>query len=212
MKLTTRILGYTVILACVISAGIAAAGSIDESIANSHRSDANRARDGERKPDQVLAFVGLGAGELVLDWGSGGGYWSELFSGIVGDDGAVFAQQNSGERFDAQKAALTEQYAPFGNIDLLPVERGAKIPLADDSVDTVFLSYLSSHALCSRLRRGISSVVSRHPCRIFPRTEAWRYIYCHRTCCRRRFLAGAKCRLASHAACDGQGRYHGHGV
>jgi predicted methyltransferase len=119
--------------------------AIADAIDNAQRSDANRARDGDRNPDQVLAFIGLEAGDVVLDWGSGGGYWAELFAGQVGADGKVYAQQRAGERFESNKAALTEQYAPFGNVALMPTATGEAIPLADNSVDAVMLSYIYHH-------------------------------------------------------------------
>lgn len=145
MKPFPLIRATAVSLLCLAAAGIAAAASIDESIDNDMRNEANRERDGDRKPDQVLAFIDLQPGDVVLDYGSGGGYWAELFSGVVGEDGMVYAHQNSGERFESQKAALMEQYSNFDNVGLLPVDRGAKLPLDDDSVDTVFLSYLFHH-------------------------------------------------------------------
>ena len=119
--------------------------SIAAAIADTNRAEGNSERDGARKPDQVLTFIGLSEGDIVLDWGAGGGYWSELFSGVVGDGGTVYAHQNAGERFESQKAALTEQFAPFGNIELLPLERGAAIPLDDGSVDSIMVSYLFHH-------------------------------------------------------------------
>ena len=50
-----------------------------------------------------------------------------------------------GRFFEARKATLTEQYAPFGNVELLPTATGEAIPLDDDSVDTVMLSYIFHH-------------------------------------------------------------------
>lgn len=129
----------------VVMAGAAVAATVDEAIGDPQRADANSERDGARKPDQVLPFIGLSEGDVVLDWGAGGGYWAELFSGVVGDSGTVYAHQNAGERFESQKAALSEQFAPFGNIELLPLERGAAIPLDDGSVDTIMISYLFHH-------------------------------------------------------------------
>jgi len=145
MKTLTRIAATTTILVAAAFASLANGASIADSIANSSRADGNTERDGARHPDQVLAFIGSGSGDTVLDWGAGGGYWSELFSGVVGEEGRVYAHQNAGERFESNKAALTEQFAPFGNIDLLPLERGASIPLDDNSVDTVMISYLYHH-------------------------------------------------------------------
>ena len=38
-----------------------------------------------------------------------------------------------------------QQFAPFGNIKLLPLEAGAPLPLEDGSVDAVMLSYIYHH-------------------------------------------------------------------
>ena len=139
MKVAAALIGM------VAMSGAAFGASIEEAIANDNRAESNTERDGDRKPDQVLEFIGLGDGAVVLDWGAGGGYWAELFAGVAGSGGKVYAHQNAGERFESQKAALTEQFAPFGNIELLPLARGAAIPLDDNSVDAVMVSYLYHH-------------------------------------------------------------------
>ncbi len=145
MKTLTHIATTALILISVAFSGTASADTIEESIANTNRIEANSTRDGARKPDQVLAFIDLDSGDAVLDYGASGGYWTELFSSVVGGDGKVYAHQNPGERFDGNKAALTEQFAPFGNIELMPVARGDAFPLDDHSVDTVMLSYVFHH-------------------------------------------------------------------
>ena len=119
--------------------------AISAAISNSNRAETNVARDGDRNPEKVLGFMDVEAGDVVLDWGSGGGYWAELFAGIAGTDGKVYSNQRAGERFDGRKAALTTQFAPFGNIDLLPLASGETIPLDDNSVDVVMLSYIYHH-------------------------------------------------------------------
>ena len=144
MKFSRR-LTMLALAGAVAMASIAHAASVADAIANSNRADANTERDGDRKPDQVLEFIGLEDGDVVLDWGAGGGYWAELFAGNVGATGKVYAHQNAGERYESQKAAYMEQFAPFGNIELLPLERGAAIPLGDNSVDAVMVSYLYHH-------------------------------------------------------------------
>lgn len=143
MKPIFRFATFAIVLFGTI--GIANSASISESIANPNRPDANTERDGARKPADMLSFIALNDGAVVLDWGAGGGYWSELFSGVVGNGGKVYAHQNAGERFDETKDALTAQFKPFGNIELLPVARGDVTPLADNSVDTVMVSYLYHH-------------------------------------------------------------------
>ena len=116
-------------------------GSID----NPNRAEANREKDEARKPAEVLAFISLGAGDVVLDYGSGGGYWAELFSFEVGDDGRIYAHHRPGERFESRKDALTTLFGLFGNIELLLLDSGAPLPLEDNSVDAVMLSYIYHH-------------------------------------------------------------------
>ena len=144
MKALTSLAAAAVVLATSI-AGAEHHEAIETAIGNSNRAEANSERDGARKPDQVLEFVGLEAGDFVLDYGAGGGYWSELFSGVVGDGGKVYAHQRAGERYDKGKAALTAQLSPFGNIELMPLDSGAALPLGDGSVDTIMVSYLYHH-------------------------------------------------------------------
>lgn len=145
MKALSRVAVATLLLVLATYSGAVFAASIADAVANTNRPDSNRERDAARKPADMLAFIDVGEGDVVLDFGSGGGYWSELFSTVVGDDGKVYAHQNAGERFDSRKDTLTAQFAPFGNIELMALERGMAFPLADNSVDTVMLSYLYHH-------------------------------------------------------------------
>lgn len=56
------------------------------------RSDDDKARDAQRKPDQVLMFLGLRAGDTVLDIWAAGGWYTEVLSIAVGPEGDVYAQ------------------------------------------------------------------------------------------------------------------------
>lgn len=57
--------------------------------------DPNRAMhagaDARRRPGEVIAFSGLGPGDRVLDLIPGDGYWTRIFSRIVGPQGRVHA-------------------------------------------------------------------------------------------------------------------------
>ncbi|MCF6235882.1 MAG: hypothetical protein L3J70_05845 [Gammaproteobacteria bacterium] len=55
----------------------------------------DHSKDKLRKPLEVLNFSGLESGDTVIDLLGGGGYYSELFNYIVGDDGRVTIQNNS---------------------------------------------------------------------------------------------------------------------
>ncbi|HTP73287.1 MAG TPA: hypothetical protein VML58_13780 [Burkholderiaceae bacterium] len=56
------------------------------------RTAADRANDKRRKPEQMLAFVGLRPGMVALDVVAGGGYTTELLARGIGPTGKVFAQ------------------------------------------------------------------------------------------------------------------------
>lgn len=58
------------------------------------RSEQDKARDAQRKPDQVLTFLGLRAGDTVLDIWSSGGWYTEVLSIAVGHEGKVYAQNS----------------------------------------------------------------------------------------------------------------------
>ncbi|WP_338467497.1 methyltransferase [Novosphingobium sp. ZN18A2] len=60
-------------------------------IADSHRPEANRKMDEGRKPQAILAFSAFRPGDVVADWGAGGGYYSELIADVVGPKGLVYA-------------------------------------------------------------------------------------------------------------------------
>ena len=67
------------------SAAIAAA------VADSSRPDSDTARDANRKPEQALAFGGIKAGDKVADYVADSGYFTRLFSSVVGSNGHVYA-------------------------------------------------------------------------------------------------------------------------
>lgn len=68
--------------------------SIKDSINHTNRPSEDKARDLTRKPAQVLAIAGIEEGQTVADLMTGGGYYAELLSRIVGPKGKVYAQNN----------------------------------------------------------------------------------------------------------------------
>jgi len=67
---------------------------VEKAVSNSQRPAVDVARDASRKPDQVLSFFSIEPGMTVLDLFSGSGYYTELLSSIVGEDGKVIAHTN----------------------------------------------------------------------------------------------------------------------
>lgn len=66
-----------------------------QSIHHANRYADDDARDKARKPLDVLRFAGVKQGQVVIDLLGGGGYYSELFNYIVGEQGKVYLQNNS---------------------------------------------------------------------------------------------------------------------
>jgi len=55
------------------------------------RPEADRGRDANRKPAEIVAWAGLKPGDKVADMLPGGGYFTRIFSGVVGAKGTVYA-------------------------------------------------------------------------------------------------------------------------
>ncbi len=65
--------------------------NIAAAVANPARPQADRDRDADRKPAESIAFAGLKPGQRIADLLPGGGYFTRIFSGVVGPKGEVFA-------------------------------------------------------------------------------------------------------------------------
>jgi predicted methyltransferase len=70
------------------------AAAISAIVAAPDRSDRDRATDKQRKPTELLAFIGIAPGMHVADLGAGGGYTTELLARAVGPTGSVIAQDS----------------------------------------------------------------------------------------------------------------------
>jgi predicted methyltransferase len=64
---------------------------VNAAVADPARPQADRDRDADRKPAECIAFAGLKPGQHIADIIPGGGYFTRIFSGVVGPKGQVFA-------------------------------------------------------------------------------------------------------------------------
>jgi predicted methyltransferase len=77
-------------------------------LADPARPEAQRARDGVRKPAELLAFAKVKQGQKVADYIMGGGYFTHILASAVGKNGKVYAYQPN--EFISYRAAYgTEQ-------------------------------------------------------------------------------------------------------
>lgn len=128
-----------------VAAGDAQAASVYEmAVANPARTDADRERDADRKPAEVLAFFGVKPGMTVLDMFSGGGYYTELLSYVVGPTGHVVAHTNSAYvNFVGDEAVKRYANKRLPNVEQLLAENN-DLDLAAGKFDAIML-ILSYH-------------------------------------------------------------------
>lgn len=110
---------------------------IAQAIASPDRWADDSARDETRKPSDVLAFAQIGPGMSVFEIEAGGGYFTELFSLVVGENGSVVMQNPEGflayvgDEIAARLAddRLANVTQSIGNFDALEAEE-ASVDLA----------------------------------------------------------------------------------
>ena len=96
---------------------------VAESLASPDRIEQDRPNDPLRRPDLVLSFFEIKPGMTVLDLFSGGGYYTEIVSRVVGENGKVVAHNN--EAYIAYaKDALNSRYTDnrLENVDRITAE------------------------------------------------------------------------------------------
>ncbi len=78
--------------AVLIAAPLVAAGATSFAIllSSAERPEADKARDADRKPAELMAFGGIKAGAVVAELAPGGGYYTRLLSLAVGPKGHVY--------------------------------------------------------------------------------------------------------------------------
>jgi len=89
-----------VLLAASLSLGLATGGgavaqpvtaALKAVLADPARPEADRVRDADRKPGELIAFAGVKPGSTVAELGPGGGYFTRILTGAVGAKGHVYA-------------------------------------------------------------------------------------------------------------------------
>ena len=118
-------------------------------VANPARSEADRLRDGARKPAETLEFFDVAESMQVLDMFSGGGYYTEVLAYLVGPKGKVYAQNNQAY-LDFAKDELKTRFADgrLANVERLNIAV-ADLDLPADTIDVALL-ILSYHDLYYR--------------------------------------------------------------
>jgi len=128
-------------LAATAPAASAVPAYVTAAIADPARKD-DSANDARRHAADVVAFTGLKPGQKVAELVPGEGYWTRIFSGVVGTNGHVYTVWPSEMGKYAAKSIANWQelvkQPPYNNVSLLQ-QPGAKLSLPE-AVDLVFTS------------------------------------------------------------------------
>jgi predicted methyltransferase len=68
--------------------------AIEMALADAARPAADVTRDESRKPGEILALFGIAPGMTVLEVFAGGGYYTQILDGVVGENGRLLAHNN----------------------------------------------------------------------------------------------------------------------
>lgn len=116
-----------------------AQSNIEQVVANPDRPENDRSRDGNRKPAEVLAFFEISPGMTILDMFSGGGYYTELLSRVVGPEGRIYAHSNAAyAQFVGEEATTRYANDRLGNVEILMAENNA-LELPAESFDAIMM-------------------------------------------------------------------------
>ena len=94
--------------------------ALDTALGDPGRKEQRESSDARRKPAELIALAGVSPGDKVVDLIPGNGYWTRIFSKIVGPKGKVYAvwpqayaKEATGDVATLQKLSADSYY---GNI------------------------------------------------------------------------------------------------
>lgn len=131
--------------------GSAAAQDYRAILADPERPAAERALDEARKPDQVLPFYGVKAGDRVADIYAARGYYTVILSHVVGSRGVVYSVNPNA------RPEWTDRYKnpQFANVRV--VEGGLdNVALPQDGSLDFVLIHLNYHDLTPEVRTAMN--------------------------------------------------------
>ena len=122
-----------------VNSSVAAESVHEAAVANSNRSAADRNRDAGRKPAAILDFFAIQPGMTILDMFSGGGYYSEMLSYVVGAEGKVVAHTNAAyAQFVGEEATQRYANSRLPNVQIMVAENN-ELQLPENTFDAVMM-------------------------------------------------------------------------
>jgi predicted methyltransferase len=132
--------------------------AISAAVAASARPEKDTKLDASRQPAEMIAFAMVKPGEAVMDVWPGGGYWTRLFSMVVGPQGKVYAYvpaEIAGLKFDPVAMAKAVAAEPGrGNVMEVSDPLATPPPPEFRGVLDVVWTFENYHDLHNSLMKG----------------------------------------------------------
>ena len=123
-------------------------------LGNPVRPETERAADAVRKPEEMLKFFGVKAGDKVGDLVAGRGYYTAILSQVVGEKGVIYSASPT-IRDEVKERFKNPIYK---NVKLLEGDMGAVALPTDGSLDFVLIN-LDYHEVEPASRAGMNQKV-----------------------------------------------------
>jgi len=150
----SAILGSLVLLATGGGVAPALAQDFRAILTNPERPETERAADAVRKPEEMLKFFGVKAGDKVGDLVAGRGYYTAILSQVVGEKGVIYSASPT-IRDEVKERFKNPIYK---NVKLLEGDMGAVALPQDGSLDFVLIN-LDYHEVEPASRAGMNQRV-----------------------------------------------------
>lgn len=135
------------------AAGDDTAGDLRTLLASDKRAESDRARDEGRRPADVVEFLGIEPGMRVIDLIAAGGYYTEVLSLAVGEEGHVVAQNSPAVlemRDGANEKAISERLADNRLANVSRMNKGIADLLPEDGPFDAAITALNFHDIYNR--------------------------------------------------------------
>jgi predicted methyltransferase len=137
------------------SADAPVGGSIEAALAGAHRSEGNRARDGQRHPMETLTFFGLTPEMTVVELWPGGGWYTQVLAGTVYGSGKLITTnfdvnastdpQDYRVRVGTAFAEMLKSSPIYEGVETVVVSDPNNLTLAPEGTVDMVLTFRNSH-------------------------------------------------------------------
>lgn len=145
MRLALFAIGIALVAPLAVAAAKETKGAASADISAALNAAARKedaANDERRKAAEIMAFAKVKPGQKVLELVPGSGYWTRIFSAIVGPKGHVYTiWPHEMDKYAAKSIANWQELVkqpPYTNVSLL--QQGAAELKSPEAVDLVFTS------------------------------------------------------------------------